>query len=785
MGGMPVLWSPDKLKLNVRGPGFAPDGQDVEIQYPFVRIGRAPNCDLVLDHEAVSRWHAYLHRTESGVFVIDLGSREGTRIDGTAVLRGWLVPDKPLSIGPFEIRIEGLGPAPDVDLCRQRLATDAGVAPVTLRFTGRTGKIIDQELDRVLTIVGRDAPSNLRLADDTLARTHLLLYQTPQQLWAVNLAGVHVYRDDHRVDAEPLEHQYRLRLGKYLLVDVARAGHETDSQEALLEEIAALRVQVQQAENECSQGEKLRQQLAEEAKAASDQVRELTDQLAAAKQRIEELEPSVSATAELVQLQDSFKTAQERIEQLESEASAKQRAAEVAQQRIVELEKQLEEQKQAESQFSELGATVQSLTLELQTAKDQLEQSAAERDRFINEQQAAQSKLQEYEERTAKLDEELQTLKQQLQELQQREAELTKLREEYQRANQDLQRQLEQAQYQVQQLREEIELKDRTYSKDRKELQELRERLISIDTEPFEFETLQLPMGHVGKVAETDRKLAEVTQQLYELQEQKQELETRSADLACEKADLSKQLHELQKQLQQLQKQNQAQEQQLQELLKAETKQFEQIQSDDIQKLTGQLDQATSRLGDLEQQLSFAHIQIDELQQQLRREKEAAASVENLTQSHSLLAAHAASMNESLKREIEDAQSSVKRLTEQCGHLEQQHHELMQHSRLCSDRIEIAETQAGAVLAELDLKLSRFERRHPSAVAVASGGDMRNLSPTDRLEMLEAEKKKLTEQLAASQRQIRMLQSQLDQMTGQAVADDYFSFLSRRREGQK
>src|SRR5690606_7578711 len=152
---------------------------------------------------------------------------------------------------------------------------------------------------------------------------------------------------------------------------------------------------------------------------------------------------------------------------------------------------------------------------------------------------------------------------------------------------------------------------------------------------------------------------------------------------------------------------------------KAETKQFEQIQSDDIQKLTGQLDQATSRLGDLEQQLSFAHIQIDELQQQLRREKEAAASVENLTQSHSLLAAHAASMNESLKREIEDAQSSVKRLTEQCGHLEQQHHELMQHSRLCSDRIEIAETQAGAVLAELDLKLSRFERRHPSAVAVA------------------------------------------------------------------
>ena len=50
-------------------------------------IGRAPSCDVVLASYSVSKLHATIaHDREHDQFVVtDLGSRNGTRIDGTAV----------------------------------------------------------------------------------------------------------------------------------------------------------------------------------------------------------------------------------------------------------------------------------------------------------------------------------------------------------------------------------------------------------------------------------------------------------------------------------------------------------------------------------------------------------------------------------------------------------------------------------------------------------------------------------------------------------------------------
>jgi FHA domain/Domain of unknown function (DUF1707) len=48
-------------------------------------IGREPACDLMLTDETVSRWHASLSRHEGNWLLDDLGSTNGTRLNGWRV----------------------------------------------------------------------------------------------------------------------------------------------------------------------------------------------------------------------------------------------------------------------------------------------------------------------------------------------------------------------------------------------------------------------------------------------------------------------------------------------------------------------------------------------------------------------------------------------------------------------------------------------------------------------------------------------------------------------------
>jgi hypothetical protein len=52
-------------------------------------IGRDDGCDMVLGHPTVSRWHAGLRREGTGWLLDDLGSTNGTRLNGWRV-RAWV-----------------------------------------------------------------------------------------------------------------------------------------------------------------------------------------------------------------------------------------------------------------------------------------------------------------------------------------------------------------------------------------------------------------------------------------------------------------------------------------------------------------------------------------------------------------------------------------------------------------------------------------------------------------------------------------------------------------------
>lgn len=69
-------------------------------------IGRADDCDFVLDEPMVSRHHAVLRRTPEGWAIRDSGSTNGTRVNGWRVEEAALRVGDELTLGPsrFVIR---------------------------------------------------------------------------------------------------------------------------------------------------------------------------------------------------------------------------------------------------------------------------------------------------------------------------------------------------------------------------------------------------------------------------------------------------------------------------------------------------------------------------------------------------------------------------------------------------------------------------------------------------------------------------------------------------------
>jgi pSer/pThr/pTyr-binding forkhead associated (FHA) protein len=102
-------------------------GQSVALSLPdrAYKVGRAPDCDLVLSDDDVSREHAAFERRWQGVFVRDLGSKNGLEIDGKKVRGEQRVHDGELiTLGASQLRIDD----PEERYLRQ-MEADAREAP--------------------------------------------------------------------------------------------------------------------------------------------------------------------------------------------------------------------------------------------------------------------------------------------------------------------------------------------------------------------------------------------------------------------------------------------------------------------------------------------------------------------------------------------------------------------------------------------------------------------------------------------------------------------------------
>lgn len=79
------------------------DGVSTALAKPSVTIGRLPECDVVVDDAGVSRQHARIRRTEGGFVLTDLGSTNGTMVNGEPIQEHVLEHGDRITIGETEL----------------------------------------------------------------------------------------------------------------------------------------------------------------------------------------------------------------------------------------------------------------------------------------------------------------------------------------------------------------------------------------------------------------------------------------------------------------------------------------------------------------------------------------------------------------------------------------------------------------------------------------------------------------------------------------------------------
>lgn len=88
-------------------------GAPIELVKDLTLVGRKDECDLRLENKSVSKMHCVLVKTDGLLLLRDLGSTNGTRVNGQRVRRVALLPNDHLAIASCKFRIYvGMGEPP-------------------------------------------------------------------------------------------------------------------------------------------------------------------------------------------------------------------------------------------------------------------------------------------------------------------------------------------------------------------------------------------------------------------------------------------------------------------------------------------------------------------------------------------------------------------------------------------------------------------------------------------------------------------------------------------------
>ena len=90
------------------GTLILPNGGRIDVGDEPVTIGRLADCTIVIDDPSASRRHAQIHRDGEAAILTDLGSTNGTKLNGAPVRQHRLNNGDLITIGTMAFRFEAI-----------------------------------------------------------------------------------------------------------------------------------------------------------------------------------------------------------------------------------------------------------------------------------------------------------------------------------------------------------------------------------------------------------------------------------------------------------------------------------------------------------------------------------------------------------------------------------------------------------------------------------------------------------------------------------------------------
>jgi phosphoserine phosphatase RsbU/P len=140
--------------------------QTWRLEAPLSRIGRSSTCEIRVVDASVSRRHAEIFRRDDRFFIRDLGSRNGTRVNGTDV-------HAPVEIGP--------GDHVEVGAVALRVTAEEPGQPVLVSSAARVDTSVQLRADQMVEAHARDQGGASPLVACLIAAGRLLVMPRPLQ----------------------------------------------------------------------------------------------------------------------------------------------------------------------------------------------------------------------------------------------------------------------------------------------------------------------------------------------------------------------------------------------------------------------------------------------------------------------------------------------------------------------------------------------------------------------------------------------------------------------------
>ena len=95
-----VEWTPSAILVVKRGPNA---GSRLPLHQPVTSAGRDPRSDIFLDEVTVSRRHAEFRSERGELRVVDIGSLNGTYVNGQLIDSAVLTDGDEIQMGKFRL----------------------------------------------------------------------------------------------------------------------------------------------------------------------------------------------------------------------------------------------------------------------------------------------------------------------------------------------------------------------------------------------------------------------------------------------------------------------------------------------------------------------------------------------------------------------------------------------------------------------------------------------------------------------------------------------------------